>query len=148
MAERVIDSEFNLYTEKPWSKRAAMTPRKTYSSVSKIIYKRKKHVFTVEDLERISNNILTKDTEFKKEDLSIWQKLLNFLRNRTINLMRQLLSGIQMDWIAESLYNFIHDFGAMIFDNPRLDAETRARLYQIWVDFLEAVRVALAKLTQ
>lgn len=62
---------------KPWAKRASLTPRKTYSAESKVIYKRKPHLFSLKDIERISRKFQKEDDVTTEETLPLYLEVLN-----------------------------------------------------------------------
>ncbi len=145
----MIDSPSLNVPNKPWSKRASISARKTYSAESSIVYKRRKHMFSIKDLERISKKLDERmDENTPEEQSNFWQKLLNFLKNRTIAMLKVLLTGLGLDWAADAIYDFIHSMGSTIIDNPNLDQETKDKLWSHFNDFTTALWGALQKLTR
>jgi hypothetical protein len=63
---------------KPWRFRAALSPRKTYSAESRIKYKRRKHLWTENDAERILNYVTDKSPI---ADMPFIWKILNWIAN-------------------------------------------------------------------
>lgn len=72
----IRDDGLSGITPKPWSKRASLSPRRTYSAESKIKYKRKVHRWTPEDAERVLRRV--SEGEEKKDFPLIW-KVLNWI---------------------------------------------------------------------
>jgi hypothetical protein len=96
----------NLLNPKPWSKRAALTARKTYSSDSAIIYKRKKHVMTLKDVSRMQEAVQSDDAD--DAEFTWWQKILNWLAEYMVGKLTGLLSldeGVgQIVWNAANYF--------------------------------------------
>lgn len=96
----------DLLHPKPWSKRAALTARKTYSSDSAIVYKRKKHVMTLKDVSRMQEAIRSDDAD--DAEFTWWQKILNWLAEYMLGKITGLLSldeGVgQIVWNAANYF--------------------------------------------
>lgn len=87
----------------PWRFRASLTPRRTYSGNSSIVYKRKKHYFELKDVERITSNY-TRKPLLEKEELFSLQLLLQKL---TIWMMERLFAFLGMQQFASQIYYFL-----------------------------------------
>lgn len=90
---------------KPWKYRASLTPRKTYSADSKIVYKRKRHPFTLRDAERIMSKIPKDEVD---EGFTWWQRILNWLAEYMLSKITGVLSldeGVgQIAWYAVNYF--------------------------------------------
>jgi len=133
---------------KPWSKRAALTPRKTYSAESSITYKRKKHFFTLADYDRIQRSLeteLDRRNAPKEERLTFFQKVLKWMREKTISMMTILLADFQPKEAIEPLYDLIHDTGAAMIDYGALSIEAKRTLEKTLQEYLLALLSAKAE---
>lgn len=73
---------------KPWSRRASLMPRRTYSAESSIVYKRSKHRMTMADVDRISKKFTSEDAPPDK--LPIFLEVIN----RLASLMLDRIMGV------------------------------------------------------
>jgi hypothetical protein len=81
----------------PWQLRASLTPRRTYSAESVIVYKRKKHEFTIKDAERVMakaiSNAEANDREGQIFPQSLFDKFLAFLDRLGAWILKKILPG-------------------------------------------------------
>jgi len=81
------------YVHEPWDFRASLTPRKTYSSKSAIVYKRRPRPFRKKDVERILIKALPNiydNTEFPRNLWPWYWKIINTVAEEMI----QRLGGL------------------------------------------------------
>jgi len=91
---------------KPWGRRASLTPRKTYSGDSAIVYKRKKHYFTIKDVARVQEkvDINTQDDP----DFTWWQKILNWL---ALYMLSKITGALSLDeGVGEIAWYAVNEF--------------------------------------
>lgn len=105
MAER-IDAGLPQEDGEPWSKRASMTPRKTYSAESKIVYKRRRHYWTDADLERVSAAVLARHRE--QQDGDAFTRIIQWLKGVTIEMLEAILSLVGLQQFASVAYDLLY----------------------------------------
>lgn len=87
--------------EKPWSNRTRILPSRTYTG--RIVYTRRKHYFTIDDVSRILDKIQPSDST---SDASSWiSYVIQKLQDATIGMLERLLPFLD-DRSIEYLYNF------------------------------------------
>lgn len=138
----ILNLEDNdLVTDKPWSKRASVTPRRTYSAEASIVYKRKLHKWSLADLERVERSmgaeVYGASTETSAGQ-SIWLKLMAFIRTVSLKMLSKVLGGSIPDWALSPLYDLIHDLGTAVIDNSGMTGETRNAAVRALEDFVTA----------
>jgi len=79
-----IKPRYNAPHPAPWSQRKALTATRTYSADSAVIYKRKKHYMTEQDIARLIEKIRVGTSRTPEEeevgvDFTWWQKIINWL---------------------------------------------------------------------
>lgn len=123
-----IEGAFDNAHNKPWSKRAALSPRRTYSAESSIVYKRKKHYFDMRDLERVSKVVEARVREPAEENGMLMQ-FMGFLKRATVSMM-EILMGPRFSGAADTAYEFFHDTLEAVIDNKVSDPDVREKLRQ------------------
>ena len=135
----IEDNDF--VTDKPWSKRASVTPRRTYSAEASIVYKRKLHKWALSDLERVERSmgaeVYGASTETPAGQ-SIWLRLMVFIRELSLKMLSKVLGGAIPDWALTPLYDLMHDLGTAVIDNSGMTGATREAMTKALEDFVTA----------
>lgn len=133
------------YRYSPWSKRASLTPRKTYSAESKIIYKRRKHVMTINDANRIMEKLLAQEERDEleaKQSRSFWENFLQWIQRLTVKMMKRLL-GRAFEWSAQPIYDFIYQTLDIVTKDLVLDPTEKERIKKIFLNFMDTLWTGL-----
>lgn len=93
----------------PWGRRGSLTPRRTYSSVSRVVYDRPRHYFSAKDVERIARNYVARPV--KRDDKPPSPSFLQMLQDLTINMLERILAIVGKEEAAVSLYTFLINLG-------------------------------------
>lgn len=133
---------------KPWAYRAAGSPRRTYSAESKIVYKRRKHKFTLVDLERIQKLLMGEISTSLVYDGTIGERLfqgmIKWMERTTLKLLTEMFGYLIPDFAIESVYNFIRSIGAAIIANGGLQSRAKNEIQIAWNAFIESLWKGLA----
>lgn len=123
----------------PWSYRASLTPRKTWSAESKIVYKRKKHLWSEKDIERISKAI----EKEKKEDFGWFETIINFLAD---HMLAKILAVLGFDdELAKVVWRTIMSLWMKLMSKFFPDD---ARFLDVTRRYEEAMRIAIEERTR
>lgn len=113
----------------PWTNRKRIVPLKTWSG--QILYKRKKHYFTMRDVQKIILKLEPLETDTPDDWIS---SLKSFLQSTTMIMMTKLLPFLD-DSDVEDLYwtgiDFLDQFFAI--DAEDLTLEVSARKYILYL---------------
>lgn len=92
----------------PWGNRRYIIPERTWSGT--VIYKRKKHYFTVKDAERIIDKVNFGGVG-AQDDV---QKFLNFIKDVSIKLLNKVLFFLDEDQVRQ-IYDWIYILLGKVF---------------------------------
>lgn len=125
------------YRNAPWSKRASLLPRGTYSADSKIIYKRRKHVMTLKDANRIMDKLLAEE-ESREESKGFYLGLLAFIQ-KLIEKVLKFLIKVSPAWALNPVYQILFTIGDSIGNSPALPPEGRQEYIKVFNNFMGQV---------
>lgn len=133
-------------TPEPWSKRGSLTPRRTYSKNSRVIYKRRVRSFKPSDLARIADKVqlrTTKGDSFKNtEDFPIFTRILNWAAEA---MLSRILGVIGLDSEAsELLWSAINDLWLKFV----MEVDPTRYGYRIQIAYKEKMERALREYTR
>lgn len=94
----------------PWGNRRYFEPKRTYSG--KVIYKRKPHLFTTKDAERIIDKINWGGQTGNTDDL---KKFLQLLKDLSLKMLEKILWFLDEDQVR-GLYDWIYIMLGKIFN--------------------------------